>query len=97
MYDGAGQTLKVYIDGSLINTYSFTSATVTLDFPAIEIGKPNNADAYYFHGYIDEVRISDATLSPDEFLNGNPVPEPATFFLLVSGVAAFSPMVKRRT
>jgi hypothetical protein len=37
-------------------------------------------------GLIDELRISDQLLTPDQFLNANVVPEPASLWLGLSGL-----------
>jgi hypothetical protein len=78
---------NVYLDGASIATspsgspgefFSFTAAgTYTV-----------GSNLEPFSGYLDEIRISNVALSPDQFLNG--VPEPTTFLLTLLGLFVFS-------
>jgi hypothetical protein len=42
-----------------------------------------------FYGWIDEFRISDTALTPDQFLGAFPIPEPSTFLLTLLGLYVF--------
>ena len=85
---------SIYIDGELIYTTSLPSGT---DGPYIFPGNP--ATGYRtvgegFRGWIDEVRISDEALTPDQFLCA--VPEPESLFLFGAGIAFLFRQRRRR-
>lgn len=74
---------SIYIDGQLQYSSSLPSGT---DGPYSFFGTDVAGDRELgenFHGYIDEVRISDTALTPDEFLI---VPEPSTLVLISLGI-----------
>ena len=50
------------------------------------------------YGFIDEVRISDSALTPDQFLSPSfePVPEPSTFLLIGAGLGGLALWRRRR-
>lgn len=86
--DSTGQ-MKLYVNGVLQNSTTTTirplGALNTSSRPGIGIGNVEQGTyGEYFHGYIDEVRISDQVLRPDQFLNATPVPEPGS--LVFSGL-----------
>ena len=83
--DATGQ-LAFYLDGALVSsTITAIRPFAQLDpnyAPGLGIGNVQS-DNYneYLNGLIDEVRISDQALTPDQFLNA--VPEPSTLTLIV--------------
>ncbi len=81
--------MKLYVNGSLVDS-TVTSVralgALTGPNPGLGIGDLQSSLPYqFFNGLIDEVRISDVALTPDQFLN---VPEPSTIVLL--GISAAS-------
>jgi len=78
---------SIYVDGSLQYSAPLSPA---LDGPYWFPGTGNSGDRVIggesgtFRGYLDEFRISDTALTPDQFLI---VPEPSTISLLLVGVA----------
>ncbi len=75
--DAAGDKFKLYIDGELYAGAAGTS-TATIDSSAgFAIGgyqRENSSTAQFFQGRIDEFRLSDVALEPDQFVNGDPWP-----------------------
>ncbi|MBU0677392.1 MAG: LamG domain-containing protein, partial [Verrucomicrobia bacterium] len=79
---------NVFIDGQLQyngplpsggeGPYSFPGTNITGD-------RTIGGDSGTWRGYIDEFRISDEALSPDQFLNA--VPEPNSLLLILAGLA----------
>lgn len=65
---GGNYPVRVYVDGELDATYAFgTQWTVFTDSP-LYIGGYTKREGRIFDGMIDEVRVSDTALSPDEML-----------------------------
>lgn len=86
--------MSLYFDGVLVSSRvtalrPFAALDPTRN-PGVSIG--GYPDNHYgpFRGLIDEVRISDVALRPDQFLNAPPIPEPATGALLCLGVAGLA-------
>lgn len=79
--DDATGEMKLFINGALVaSTSTSIRGQALLDplrMPGIGIGALNHG-GQYFHGLIDNVRISDMALTPDEFVA---VPEPSTLVL----------------
>jgi len=99
-----GTTLSLYLDSLDGNGYVLQQATllVTSDPRLASAGNDKSwsvGRGYYgpsedtdrWYGYIDEVRISDVALTPDQFLFA--VPEPASVVLLAGGTLL---MLRRR-
>lgn len=71
VYDGS--TLKCYINGELKESLPCTGPIIYQYQNALKIGSDASAtnapDNAYFHGSIDEIRISSIALQPDQFLS----------------------------
>ena len=74
-----GTTMRLYIDGVEVNSGSYAGGLVPTANP-LGIGAilRDGSTGQYFDGLIDEVRISQGALSPEEFLRGG-VPPSAEF------------------
>ncbi|MCK4892154.1 MAG: hypothetical protein KAS78_05800 [Candidatus Pacebacteria bacterium] len=64
-YDNSNKEKKLYVDGILRST-SIASSTIRLDSGPIHIGHRECCSGYYFGGFIDDVRIYDRALYPEE-------------------------------
>lgn len=77
--------LELFLDGESVGSQSFAGRHVLFERQPLLIGTlwPDQNNFYHrnFEGLIDNVRISDAVLTSDQFL----VPEPATMVLLAMG------------
>lgn len=73
---------ELYIDGLSLGAAPLPASA---DGPYVLIGSEtgDRTIGYGFRGYIDEFRISDTALTPDQFLNA--VPEPSSVILLIVG------------
>ena len=96
--DSTGQ-LALYVNGQLANS-TITSlrplgALNSSYSPGLGIGNVQSGNyGEFFNGLIDEVRISDVALTPDQFLN---VPEPSTLiFLSVGAISLLAYSWRRR-
>jgi len=84
---------SIYLDGTLLATDTLPSGT---DGPYYFPGTGMTGDrtiGYSYGGWIDEFRISDEALTPDQFLI---VPEPSTTLLLGLGLASIFCHQRRR-
>ncbi len=96
--DDATGAMDLYVNGALVS--STTTAVRpfgvldTTQNPGLGIGglqsSNPNLGPEYFNGFIDEVRLSDRALRPDELL----VPEPTVFSIAVLGVGMM--LLRRR-
>ena len=91
-----GSSLKLFVDGQLKGS---TAAVGTIAYPnsnPVIIGADNEDSGnleWFFPGWIDEVRISDSALNPQQFLAA---PEPSTFVFGVIGLAGLLACHRRR-
>ncbi len=82
-----GQEIKIFVDGQLEDTAT-TATALAANTRDVHIGSswhgtlPTNR---FFHGLVDEVRISDVALAPQQFLVM--VPEPSAALLTIVGFA----------
>lgn len=93
--DDATGSMSLYMDGVLVDSKvtdirAFAALDPSLNAGLSIGGYPATDYIGPFNGMIDEVRISDMALSPDEFLNAAPVPEPATAVVFLMGVAGMA-------
>ncbi len=87
--DSTGR-MSLYIDGKLANTiitpYRPFAVLDAGSNPGLRIGNTQSGNFnQYFHGYIDEVRLSDQALTPSQFLNAQSIPEPSGLKFAVGG------------
>ena len=85
---------SIYIDGEFIYSTSLPSGT---DGPYTFVANPTagyRTVGEGFRGWIDEVRISDEALAPNQFLCT--VPEPKSLFLFGAGIAFLIRQRRRR-
>lgn len=68
-YDDAAGKLTAYIDGKEDATAKADAGGLENKFAALHIGKPNNTDAYYLQGIIDEVAVFNTALSEVDINN----------------------------
>jgi len=91
VYDGT--TTKLYIDYVLEGETTLSHPGITLFEEAmLRLGAAHNygggsSNEQNYQGLIDEFRITDAVLTPDQFLR---LPEPGTMALLALGLAALT-------
>ncbi len=95
----AGDTgeLRLYLDGvltssSMTDVRPFEKLDATRE-PALWIGSIHSNTIFSFDGLIDEVRISDTALSPNNFLY-QAVPEPNAALLMMCGVTLFAAVTR---
>jgi hypothetical protein len=92
--DGSTGQMDLYVNGVLANS-TVTSLRPIGDLggsePGVGIGALQSAAGFlgpeYFHGMIDEVRISDTALSPSQLLSA---PEPGSLVLLAAGLSVLT-------
>jgi hypothetical protein len=96
--DDATGKMSLYVNGTLIEQLTTSIRPfATLDptqNPGLGIGNLQSAAHQDFNGLIDEVRISNVALSPDQFLT--PVPEPATVGLIAAAGLAAGGLLRRK-
>jgi hypothetical protein len=83
--DDATGNMKLYVNGVLAassNTSIRPFALLDSNYdPRVLIGGPQG-----FHGSMDEIRVTNTALRPDQFLNATPVPEPRPILLAFAGL-----------
>jgi hypothetical protein len=65
-YDDSDGELIAYVDGKEYATAKANGNVLENKWPALHIGKPNNVDAYYIQGIIDEVAVFNVALTEDD-------------------------------
>ena len=65
-YDDSNGELIAYVDGKEYATAKANGTVLENKWPALHIGKPNNVDAYYIQGVIDEVAVFNVALTEDD-------------------------------
>jgi hypothetical protein len=71
--DGATGQMKLYVNGKLVNSITTSVRPLAALDPAWSPGlsmgcDPTGQYGEYFHGWLDEIRLSNVALSPSEFL-----------------------------
>ena len=96
--ESGDKAIRLYINGvedSATDTFNTTIAYGPGSYPIV-LGAQTAGGGSSFSGGLDEVRISNVALTPDQFLP-NAVPEPSTWTLLgILGVAILSVGTRRR-
>ena len=96
---GTGKsTVQLFVDGSLeLNWVETRAAAVGYAAQVGHIGTNDDSDAVYgrgfareFPGAIDDVRLYNRVLSPVEIQTLVAIPEPATLFIFLLGLAALA-------
>jgi hypothetical protein len=70
--DGTSQSLNLYLDGVLNNTYDFTSSN-TLDYGSDDDCPAIGGNLHYFEGYVDELRVSNVARTDWSHITGGVV------------------------
>ena len=102
-YDGTH--MKLFIDGTLIDEYSYSGAIKTSSAPLLLGANSTTNSLYRFTGYIDEVEMFNIALTDEQVMNdylyvltgelpAQPIPEPASIILV--GIAVFSKLIIKR-
>jgi len=81
----------LYLDGNLLtNATLSSSADGPYFFPGTDVtgDRTIGGNSGTWRGWLDEFRISDEALTPDQFLNYQ-IPEPSTFILTLLGLATW--------
>ncbi len=97
-YDATKHEMKMYLDYQLIATEDadLSDAVANYDPAVLLIGSHTGESSWeVWNGLIDRIRFSDEALSPDEFIQSNPVPVPAAAWLLGSGLVGLLAIRRR--
>jgi hypothetical protein len=65
-YDDSDGELIAYVDGKKYATAKANGNVLENKWPSLHIGKPNNVDAYYIQGILDEVAVFNVALTEDD-------------------------------
>ena len=68
VFDAGTGTMKLYVNALLEGTANYPSGFVTPALATLIIGARGSADAEYFNGLIDDVRVFRAALTAEEIL-----------------------------
>jgi hypothetical protein len=95
--DGATGKMGLYVNGVLVSsTTTSVRPLAQLDpnyLPGVGIGCDQDTQyAEFFHGWLDDVRLSDVALQPSQMM----VPEPSSVALVVLGAGALAFSRKRK-
>ncbi len=98
--DSAANTLSLYVDGTLVGSATGFNGMLALATPTswtIGRGQYAGGGGDFLRGTLDEVRFSNAALSPAQFLNAAVIPEPSSYALLAGlGVLGLAGSRRRR-
>ena len=75
-FDGSTKVLKIYFDYNYSSSKTLTKSLEYVDGRYLEVGSFNQANYGRWHGWVDEVRISDEVLNPADFLRPGKIDEP---------------------
>jgi len=94
----SGNNLKLYIDGTLVNSGMTSGSMDMLASGNLYIGNYGAGTSWNFPGTVDEVRVSNVALNAEQLgYNGSLVPEPATMSLLGLGLLGLLKLKRKKT
>jgi hypothetical protein len=85
--DSAAGKSYFYLDGTLVDTKNF-AITTTAGGTDTRLGSQFEPYGENFHGTLDNVRIFDSAITPDQDRDVTGTPEPSTMMLAGLGIAA---------
>jgi hypothetical protein len=80
VYDGS--EIRLYINGLLVGSAPTSGSIIDNGTMPAGVGRDDVSPALYFNGKMDDLRIFNAALSPDEL---SCAPEPSSSLLMVAG------------